>query len=429
MAGKGKKKSNIENKKEIAAYNTAVNIKIPFVNRLNKCKTADAFEGILADLALAEKRDNYNLKNNSTKDHEDHIEELDNQIETLTIEVGYNICVNIRTHFINQLNDCKTAKALEGIKADLDEERERSIYELREHSTNEHIDHINELENQIETLIAEKNEEIEAALQIESDDDEIQEELPETVEGEFPDKFEGDVDELGSLSPIAPMDGRTIPQTVAAQPVNDILVVKKAEDETPAVDNAAVKKSKKAENPMVETPISPTEPTPTKTQFKAKTSNPERVEHLAAVKKQLNLLSDKRAELMGELSSHMESKPDDVKKREEYQKKINAIASIHNKVAGLYNEYISGDIELDDFKTKARPFLQVKNKDIQTLQSHRGVKQILVNLLAAIFSAVVIYGIAAFATGRIMLFNPSTNSGKKADDLRASIENAAAPAA
>lgn len=151
--------------------------------------------------------------------------------------------------------------------------------------------------------------------------------------------------------------------------------------------------------------------------------DPKKVEHLTGVKQQLIILSDKKAEFIGILTAHNRSKPDDLKKAEEYTKAIRAIESIHNKVESLYNDYIHGDIKLDQFKAAAKPFLHEENGDVQTLKSHRGVKQIWANLLAAILSAGVIYGIGVLVTGRLMLFNPATDSSKKADDLRDSIEN------
>ena len=67
---------------------------------------------------------------------------------------------------------------------------------------------------------------------------------------------------------------------------------------------------------------------------------------------------------------------------------------------------------------------------MQILKSHRGVKQILVNLLAFFLTGGIGYGIAALATGRLMLFNPSTNAGQKTDNLLESIEMVSAtPAA
>ena len=163
---------------------------------------------------------------------------------------------------------------------------------------------------------------------------------------------------------------------------------------------------------------------------KAKNFDPKRVFELAAVKQQLNALSDKSAEFNGKLQSLLANNPDDLKKAEEYRKAKAAINSIHHQVQNLYNDYIYGDIDLNTFKEAAKPLLDNENEHVQTLQSHRGTKQILINLLAFILTAGVGYGIAAIATRRFMVFNPHTDSSKKADDLLQSIHNAqATPAA
>ena len=165
--------------------------------------------------------------------------------------------------------------------------------------------------------------------------------------------------------------------------------------------------------------------------------DPVRESHLVKVRKYLQELSDKKAEFVGRLAFHKDqnNNPVEVDLEEdetaaEYKKAIEAIGRIYDQVADLYNNYCYGQIDLNQFKLQAKPFVQDESEDVKTLQTHRGVKEILINLLAAIFSAGIIYGIAALATGRLMVFKPATKAGQKANDLRESIDNAvAAPCA
>jgi len=158
--------------------------------------------------------------------------------------------------------------------------------------------------------------------------------------------------------------------------------------------------------------------------------DPKRVLDLAAVKQHLDALSDKRAEFDGKIVRLLRDYTEESKQVEEYRKARNAINHIHTQIEVLYNKYVCGEIELEAFKNAAKPLLNNENEHVQTLQSHRGVKQILVNLLAFVLTLGVGYGVAALATGRFMLFKPHTNSSKTAEDLLQSIDHAqASPAA
>ena len=159
--------------------------------------------------------------------------------------------------------------------------------------------------------------------------------------------------------------------------------------------------------------------------------NPERVRDLARVKIQLDALLDKKAEFIGKYATHAEKYPGDISKLEEFDKAIQATESIHDRINHLYNEYIYGDIDLDLFKRDAAPLLNDTVEDVQTLKSHRGLKEIVINLLAAIFSAGLIHVVAALTTGKFefRLFKPATKSGVIVDNLEEAIENSHVAAA
>ncbi|BCA96365.1 hypothetical protein TUM19329_27260 [Legionella antarctica] len=158
---------------------------------------------------------------------------------------------------------------------------------------------------------------------------------------------------------------------------------------------------------------------------------PERERILARVKLQLDALSDKKAEFVGKYSAHADKYPDDLATLEEFDKAMQATENIYNRVNYLYDAYIHGEIELNVFKDEAAPLLDDTVEEVQTLKSHRGLKEIVINLLAAIFSIGIIHGASFIATGKFefRLFKPATKSGAIVDELEKEIGNAAAASA
>lgn len=153
-----------------------------------------------------------------------------------------------------------------------------------------------------------------------------------------------------------------------------------------------------------------------------KVKDPQREAQLANVKKQLDIFLDKKTEFIGIFRDIMEKNPVNAEKLFNYAKAHNAIASIHQNITKLYEQYIHNEINLEHFKTQAEPYLKKENENVQILQAHRGVKQILVNLLAAILGVGVIYGLAAWAKGEFLIFNPPTDSAEKLSNIKDSIE-------
>ncbi|CEG57631.1 hypothetical protein [Legionella fallonii] len=150
-----------------------------------------------------------------------------------------------------------------------------------------------------------------------------------------------------------------------------------------------------------------------------------RVNDLKEVQKQLDNLRDKSAEFAGKIHALLQNNPPvDPQKLADYEKAKNAVDSIIKGVSGLYDSYTYGQMSLGDFKTQAKPYLHEGSEHVQTLQSHRGVKEILINLLAAILSGGIIYGIAALAKGSPLVFKLATDSANRLTTLDESIERA-----
>ncbi len=144
----------------------------------------------------------------------------------------------------------------------------------------------------------------------------------------------------------------------------------------------------------------------------------------------MDRLSDKSAEFAGKIHALLQADPIDEKKLADYTKAKTAIDSIHRGINGLYESYIHGRINLAELKKEAKPYLNEESEHVQTLQSHRGVKDILLNLLAAL-GLNIFYGIAALAKGSFLVFKSATDSATRLNTLDESIDNAstASPAA
>lgn len=118
------------------------------------------------------------------------------------------------------------------------------------------------------------------------------------------------------------------------------------------------------------------------------------------------------------------TKKNNTMKAESYYAAMNAASGIHKSIKSATDEYASGLISLEQFKTKSREILDDKTEQVQTLKTHRGWKEILLNLLIALtvigFIAITVNSINH---GRFTFFTPSTDSGKTVDLLRNSVEN------
>ncbi|CAM2967284.1 hypothetical protein [Legionella worsleiensis] len=105
----------------------------------------------------------------------------------------------------------------------------------------------------------------------------------------------------------------------------------------------------------------------------------------------------------------------------------NAIDAAKSIVATLQSyrlNYITGKMTLNEFKNQSITLLNDENKDVKELKTHRGLKNILANLLIALtgIGAVVIAARSVYH-GKVTLFNTSTDSGSKVDAIKESLEN------
>ncbi|MDI1351725.1 MAG: hypothetical protein PSV35_02995 [bacterium] len=104
-----------------------------------------------------------------------------------------------------------------------------------------------------------------------------------------------------------------------------------------------------------------------------------------------------------------------------YYKARDAAISIANNMEGLADLYVQEKLTLKQFKFQAHALFDVKNEDMQVLQTHRGWKQIALNTIAAILGTVV-YALIALYQGKTMLFTPATDAGKKVQNLEQAID-------
>ena len=99
-----------------------------------------------------------------------------------------------------------------------------------------------------------------------------------------------------------------------------------------------------------------------------------------------------------------------------------SINSITNELNTISWEYVNKG-NLDEFKNAAKNLFDERQPDIAILNSHRGWKQIVTNILTAILGLGVIYGIAAAINGSFTVFKTSTDAGNKVEDLAQSIDS------
>ncbi len=108
-----------------------------------------------------------------------------------------------------------------------------------------------------------------------------------------------------------------------------------------------------------------------------------------------------------------------------YLNAYNAANSLAKDVENLTNLYAlnkNNEWDLHQFKEEAKLLFKDNRKDIQELQKHRGWKEVLVNVLAAILGGVFYLAAAAYK-GSFLVFKPATDSIKKINELEKSIDN------
>jgi len=383
MAKTQKKQAATEGKTNQAkAARTALEVRDEVIESLESCKSNAQFLDILDKYNLDKKKGVFSIGSFTSKQH-GKIADADAEIKALIIEKKIYFAHKIRTDLIHSLESCTSNDQLLEILDRYDQDKEDKLYKINLNDiTEEQFEVIKQLNLKITILIESKMKEFQFEL-----DEEVDEIIQKTD------------------SPRAALAKPTHHPEMGSRDTHVHESSKTATQEKVIHDRAFFTHKKGRIDPL-------------------------RLIHVADVKAQLLLLSDKRAEFSGRLIAHQKANPGDTKKAAEYMDAKKALDNIYNKINGLYESYIRKEIDLDQFKTDANVCLAEGSDDVQILKSHRGVKQILVNLLAFFLTGGIGYGIAALATGRLMLFNPSTNTGQKTDDLLQSIDMASvSPAA
>lgn len=111
---------------------------------------------------------------------------------------------------------------------------------------------------------------------------------------------------------------------------------------------------------------------------------------------------------------------------EDYQAVSLAVTRIYGGLNPMVIQYLEGGVELKLFKTNAEMFLQTQEtqKDIETLNTPRGwkAKTIVSNIILALATLLVGYGVGMLVTGRFALFQPKTDAGNKMDKISSAID-------
>ena len=172
----------------------------------------------------------------------------------------------------------------------------------------------------------------------------------------------------------------------------------------------------------------PVEPVPVKTikdsdESTHKALNDVRLKELNKVFAQLDRLRAKIDELFQESDEYPADR--NGVKTDAYHKAAQAGVEVYNKINSLCLNYASDVIDLETFKSESTAFLKSDNQYVTELNTHRGCKDVIANLLLAC-TGVGLLAIAAMSiyNGRFTLFNlTNTDSGNKVDALKDSIEH------
>lgn len=150
-------------------------------------------------------------------------------------------------------------------------------------------------------------------------------------------------------------------------------------------------------------------------------TNPQnREDYLARVRTQIKLLDSKKQHFYLKYSQYAST--GDTAGSDRYLAAYTELSQLLDSVDELTNSYANNKISLASFKKDAKNLLDENNPGVQELRTHRGCKEIIVNLLAAIIGNVLFLAAAACA-GTFTLFKPATDTGSKVKGLAAEIAN------
>ncbi len=147
-------------------------------------------------------------------------------------------------------------------------------------------------------------------------------------------------------------------------------------------------------------------------------SNHARIEELKPVREQLAKIIEKQTDLAKRSTA----------KNDSFDLASQAALRVIAAMEKAQEDYVTDKISKPQLINRAKNILTPVNVDIKTLNTHRGWKQVLTNLLTAVLGLGVFYGIAAAAVKSFTLFPVATDSGNKLKSLEQSIDALEAPA-
>jgi hypothetical protein len=151
--------------------------------------------------------------------------------------------------------------------------------------------------------------------------------------------------------------------------------------------------------------------------------NHQRAQELWAVRDQLDVLKNKRNAFLKITDAYRDSnKHEDAKI---YRKAAQAAGAIHLNICMLCTDYEHNKIDLQTFQSKSKEFLKGDNQQVALLNTHRGYKDVIANLLIAITGVgLLAMAAASIYNGRFTMFKVTgTDAGSKVNALKDTVEH------
>lgn len=151
--------------------------------------------------------------------------------------------------------------------------------------------------------------------------------------------------------------------------------------------------------------------------------NHERAQELWKVRDQLDVLKNKMKALYKTSDTYRDSnKQDDAKI---YRKAAQAARAIHFNISMLCADYEYNKIDLQTFQSKSKEFLNNDNQQVAVLNTHRGYKDVIANLLIAITGVgLLAMAAASIYNGRFTMFKVTgTDAASKVNALKDTVEH------
>jgi hypothetical protein len=284
----------------------------------------------------------------------------------MTTDVQENNGYEVRARLIERLKSCDASTSLTELWQDYLKNKEIGLFNLSLLKSSEAVA-IQSMNSQIDRLFVEKSELYSVKLTV-------------------VDKYDNSPDdELYSDDEI---------QEEAFAAINGI--IKKIEGEDRDEDNSDVSSSSAASD-----------------------ANLLKEQHLVEVRRQIQLLRVKAESFRAKMQFCLNLNQYQATM---YYKAHSSALNLAKSIETVANNYASDSLDLNSFKAQCRDLFSTDNHDIQVLHTHRGWKQLLVNVLAALIGG-IFYMAAAVCTGRLLLFRPETNAEKRVNHLAEAIDN------